>query len=157
MVASKVHFTKTLEELEEFVERKHIPKELGGDEAWIYHYVEPESNENKLLAEDSIRQQLSGERAEVVREYESTTQQWVRERPQTEATWTKRTNLVERLRAGYWEIDPYIRAKSLYDRTGLIREDGNIQFYSDASASKDTSSLTSSGPLAAGHRTDDLD
>ena len=160
VVASKVHFTKTLEELEEFVEKKHIPKELGGNDDWIYHYVEPIPDENRLLTDDSARQQLSEKRAALVREYEATTQQWIRERAPAEATRTKRTQLTDRLRENYWEIDPYIRAKSLYDRTGMLREGGRVQYYGIPEKSpiaKETTSSIPNGPLAAPNRADDLD
>jgi hypothetical protein len=34
VVASKIHFTKHLEDLEQYIPRSQIMKELGGDEDW---------------------------------------------------------------------------------------------------------------------------
>lgn len=50
----------------------------------------------------------------------------------------KRTELAQRLRTGYWQLDPYLRAKTLYDRLGVIREGGKIQFYDSDSTDTDT-------------------
>ena len=159
VVAGKVHFTKTAEELEQFIERRHIIKELGGDDPWDYHYVEPVPDENKLLLDDTTRQHLLKERATVIKEYETTTQQWIRDSHSQEALQQKRAELAERLRSGYWELDPYVRARSLYDRTGLISEGGKIQFYPSASSATATNGTApaQNGPIPAGHRDDDLD
>lgn len=157
VVASKVHFTKTFEELEAFIEKSHIPKELGGSDPWTYQYVEPTPNENSLLSEDGTRKQLLEERASVIKDYETTTQQWIRDQTSRDTLQRKRAELTERLRVGYWEIDPYLRAKTLYDRTGMIQEGGKIQYYDipkDMSISK---APVQDGPLPATHGADDLD
>lgn len=160
MVASKVHFTKNLEELEEFVARSQIPKVLGGGEDWTYQYVEPIPGENKLQSDDATRRKLLDTRAAVVKDYETTTQQWIQSSASRETLQQKRAELTERLRTGYWVLDPYLRAKSLYDRTGMIRENGRIQHYepaNSATASNAAHAPAQNGPVPAGHRADDLD
>lgn len=163
MVASKVHFTKNVEELERFVDRSHITKELGGNDPWTYQYVEPISDENKLLADDETRQRLLEERASVVKEFEATTQQWIKDSQSREAPRQKRAELAERLRSGYWQLDPYLRARTLYDRTGMIKEGGKIQFYEDEAPKATVTTLNATpapavnGPTLAGHGDDDVD
>lgn len=160
VVASKVHFTKNVKELEEFVDQSQIPKELGGGENWAYRYVEPVPDENKLQSDDTTRQSLLEERAAVVKDYESTTQQWIQNSASRDALQQKRSELAERLRAGYWELDPYVRAKSFCDRTGMIREGGRIQFYGPSkslAASNAAHAPNQNGPIPAGHGADDLD
>ena len=162
-MAGKVHFTKNVEELEQFVDRSHIIKELGGDDPWTYQYVEPIPEENKLLAEDETRERLLNERASVVKEFEATTQQWIRDSQSREALRQKRAELAERLRSGYWQLDPYLRARTLYDRTGMIKESGRIQFYENEAPKVTVTSLkatpapTTNGPTPAGHGDDDVD
>ena len=152
VVASKIHFTNNVEELAGFVERSHIIKELGGDDPWTYQYVEPINGENKLLSDGVTRQRLLDERAEVVKEYETVTQQWIHDPKSTYASQQKRSELIKRLRAGYWELDPYLRARTLYDRIGVIGEGGHIQMYKNA-----THNSVQNGPLPPEHRTNDLD
>lgn len=154
VVASKIHFTKTIEEFQEFVEKSHIPKELGGDDPWSYHYVEPVPGENKATSNVTTRQQLLDQRASLVKEYETATQQWIRDSNARAGWQQKRAELTERLRSSYWELDPYLRARTLYDRTGMIREGGKIQFYEPPNSAP---AAAQNGPLPAGQLADDLD
>ncbi|KAL8739244.1 MAG: hypothetical protein Q9181_000135 [Wetmoreana brouardii] len=160
VVAAKVHFTQNLEELEQFIEKSHIIKELGGDDPWEYHYVEPSAGENERMSDESTRQRLLDERASVVKDYESTTQEWIADSQNRTSLQQKRNDLAERLRSGYWQLDPYLRARSLYDRTGLIREGGVIQYYGKPDAPNGPKALVANphnGPLPMEHRADDVD
>ena len=160
MVAGKIHFTKNVEELTEFVERSHIIKELGGDDPWTYQYVEPIVGENQLLSDSITRQRLLDERAALVKDYETTTQQWIHDPSLTDAIQQRRSELTKRLRTGYWELDPYLRAKTLYDRIGVIREGGHIQYYESTNSDADsittpTPTSIQNGPLSSEHHTND--
>lgn len=153
-MASKVHFTKNVEELEHFIPRIHIIKELGGEDPWTYQYIEPNAEENKRMLDDATRQRLLQERAAVVKAYESATQEWIRSPRSDHGSQQIRNELAEKLRTGYWQLDPYVRARTLYDRTGVIREGGHIQYYNTSSTSVPPAH---SGPIPAGHGPDDLD
>ena len=155
VVAAKVHFTKNLEELEHFVPRDRIIKELGGDDPWTYRYEEPRSGENDKLLDDATRQSLLDERASTIKEFESTTQDWIQGASADKALQQKRDALAERLRAGYWRLDPYVRARTLYDRTGMINEGGRIDYYPSSKGANGGQS--SVGLIPADHNPDDVD
>lgn len=162
VVASKVHFTKNVEELETFIERSHIIKELGGDDPWEYKYLEPQPGENELMSDDGTKQRLLDERAGIVKDFESATQQWVQDPQAHDSSKQRRNELAERLRSGYWQLDPYIRARSLYDRKGLIKKGGKIPFYDSPDSVITPTPLNqrpvaTNGPLPAGHGVDDVD
>lgn len=115
-----------------------------------------------------------------MREFEKTTQEWIKETSTSEEEGEgkktgvllqeKRAELTHRLRAGYWQLDPYLRAKTLYDRLGVIGEGGKVDFY-DAAASASASpndqkkeavnnptpTSANATNTAAGHRDHDLD
>ena len=74
VVAGKVSFVKTVDELEKFVPRTQIPKELGGDEDWVYTYPEPVAGENDTMADTATRDKLQAERAQIVARYEHAVQ-----------------------------------------------------------------------------------
>ena len=77
VVASKIHFTKTVEEVEEFIERGRIIKELGGNEDWVFQYVEPVAGEDAALADVARLAALQTERDAIVKELESVTREWI--------------------------------------------------------------------------------
>ncbi|KAL9125541.1 MAG: hypothetical protein Q9217_005264 [Psora testacea] len=156
VVAGKVHFTRTIEELAEFVSMDHITAELGGKDSWQYSYREPTPGENDMLENTTSRDKLLEEREAVVKEYESTTQQWLHGKVDGGVK-ERRMELREKLRKGYWELDPYVRARTYYDRVGMINPGGRIQFYASENGSKQTDGTTLNGPIPASHTEDGVD
>ncbi|KEY64759.1 hypothetical protein S7711_05409 [Stachybotrys chartarum IBT 7711] len=132
VVAAKVHFTNQRAGLEEFIEPSRIAKELGGDEDWEYKYVEPVPGENDRMKDTASREKLQAARQELVKSFEAATLQWIKASQGEEAKELKekRTAIAAQLRDNYWKLDPYVRARSLYDREGIIQEGGKIDWYS---------------------------
>ena len=128
VVASKVHFASNVDELQEWIPRGQIMKELGGLEEFTYQYVEPEEGEDREMADTASKDKILAERTELVKSYESETMQWVHGDDAGEG----RGRLAERLAENYWRLDPFIRATSLYDRTGVIGKEGKLDFYPGA-------------------------
>ncbi|PQE31738.1 CRAL TRIO domain-containing protein [Rutstroemia sp. NJR-2017a WRK4] len=125
VVASKVHFTNNVDEMSEFVPRSHILKELGGDEDWSYSYVEPVPGENDTMKDVATKEKLQAERETLVEEWEKATLEWI----EGKDTKAKRTELAGKLREDYWRLDPYVRARTLFDRIGVIKKGGVVDFY----------------------------
>ena len=159
MVAGKVHFTKHIEDLQVFIPRSQIIKELGGDEDWEYHYIEPQPGENDAMKDDASRTKLEQDRRIEVLEFEKKTFDWIHDATgtSTNSIKTERDVLADKLSRNYWSLDPHIRARTLYDRQGIIQMGGNINFY----PSKDHSApaATSIGDLPSTQATsaDDVD
>ncbi len=157
IVASKVHFTKNVEELQHFVPRNHIPKELGGEEDWAYHYVEPTADENERMSNQGTREGLLRERETICKGFETTTLAWVGKSvisDEFRELQKQRDSIADDIRNSYWRIDPYIRARTLYDRLGIIDGSGQIQPYLKVNQIDKKLQLSSSS-----HKTsvDDLD
>lgn len=109
-------------------------KELEGDENWEYKYVEPQPGENKAMEDTAKRDELLVERQELAKEVQDATIAWIAasQKKDEEALKTAKQNrseLIERLRVQYWQLDPYIRSRSLYDRLNILQGDGKIDFY----------------------------
>ena len=139
VVASKVHFTKNTDELSQFISLSHIPTELGGEDPWTFSYPEPRPGENDKMKDDATRQRLLKERATVVKEFEDATQKWIQGAPQADAALKQRRNsIAEQLQKGYWQLDPYLRARTWYDRTGMIKPGGAIDYYPKANGLEGT-------------------
>ena len=140
-MASKIHFTKNIDDLEHFVDRGHIPKELGGGEDWAYHYVEPRPGENAQMADEAARSELLEERQKTVESFEMSTQKWLSTAAAGQdvtAEQKERHSLANQLREGYWQLDPFLRARTLYERTGMIQPNGRIVFYGEKPSGKES-------------------
>ena len=154
VVAAKVHFTKSVDDLDVFVPRARIPRHLGGEEEWTYRFVEAGKEEVEEDArrrrrggddeDDSTarRRQLEEERKAHVEAFQESTFAWLLaankrgdanddddNAAQLADLATQRDRLASALNADYWALDPYIRARSLYDRIGMIGPAGVIDFY----------------------------
>ncbi|KAK4463310.1 phosphatidylinositol transfer protein CSR1 [Cladorrhinum samala] len=127
VVANKVHFTNNATEMQEFIDRKHIPTALEGDENWTYQYVEPVSGENDKLKDVGTRDTLLAARAKLYQEYEDATLAWIK----GDDVKAKREEIAGRLRDDYWKVDPYVRSRSFYDRTGVLLPNGGLNWYPD--------------------------
>lgn len=139
VVASKIHFTSTLEELEQFIPRSQVVKELGGDEDWDYSYVEPAPGEDEALKDTARLDSLKPERDAIVKQYEQLTREWIAGAPGSEASAekrAKRTELAEKLALGYWEMDKHLRGRTIYDRTGVLGPGGSLRFYPEKAAGR---------------------
>ena len=128
VVVSKIHFTNNLKDLEEFIPPQQILAELDGQESWRYEYDEAVPGENDMMKDTATRDRLLAEREEVVKQFERKTMDWI-ENPGDEQVKVERNILAEKLRKGYWDLDPYVRARSWYDRKGVLLPGGKVVTY----------------------------
>ena len=121
--------------MEEFIPLKHIPKDLDGDEDWTYQYAEPVTGENAALDDVATRDRLLAARALLYKEYEDATLEWIRAGSDAEKaaqTKARRNAIAERLKVDYWNVDPHLRARSYYDRIGVLLPGGKLDWYPEA-------------------------
>jgi hypothetical protein len=124
VVASKIHFTKNISDLEKFIPRSRIMSELEGDEKFEYKYVEPVPGENDIMKDTATRDKILEERAVMVERFEKATKSWIA----GEDASSERNAIAEELNGNYWKLDPYIRARTIYDRIGAIGERGGFVY-----------------------------
>lgn len=120
-VAYKVNFASNIDELEQHISRDQILKELGGDNEYTWAYIEPAVGENALMESVEERDRISAVREELIRSFERETASWVHLN-----NGKTRDGIAVRLKQNYWELDPYIRARSVYDRLGMIQPGGEV-------------------------------
>lgn len=134
VVAAKVHFTNTVEDLEAFIDRSRILKELGGNSDYNFEYIEPQPGENDLMKDTAKRDEIIAKNKAIAEELQNATKDWIEaankdDQEGVKSAKAKREELASKYAQGYWELDPYVRARSLYDRNGIIQGGGKIQFY----------------------------
>ncbi|KFZ22654.1 hypothetical protein V502_02856 [Pseudogymnoascus sp. VKM F-4520 (FW-2644)] len=146
VVANKVNFTNNTADMEAFIEKSRIIKEIGGEEDWEMKYIEPVIGENDLMKDVETKNKIQSERDAIAGEFEKATIAWIEDRASKKDLRKKREDLTVTLTENYWKLDPYIRARSYYDRAGLIQPGGNIQFY--PTAAKETTVPETKVPAA---------
>ncbi|CRG83610.1 CRAL-TRIO domain-containing protein C3H8,02 [Talaromyces islandicus] len=129
VVASKVQFTKSIDDLSQFIAPENILKDLGGTDDWTYKYIEPDPKENDLHNDTDTKNAIMAERMSTALDFILQTSAWIGDtnvttEPADEATIReikdRRSDSIARLRKCYWKIDPYIRARCQMDREGAI-------------------------------------
>lgn len=154
VVASKVHFLNNSKDMASFVDLQGLPKEVDGLEDWEYRYDEPVEGENAKMTDTATRDRLLSTRQQLVDEYERETLKWIKsDGDEAAACKATRTVIADRLRENYWEVDPYIRARSVCDRIGMIKPNGGFDF----SATKYSAASNGTNKPAAETSADDVD
>lgn len=140
-LVSKVHFTKTLDDLERFIPRSNIPPDLGGtDDTYEYHYIEPDMNDRaenlSLDVHSPTREFLASQRQRIAEDFLEATRLWLQTIAMRDGIGLavqedRRAELIEELRLNFWKLDPFMRARCQLDREGIIVSDGigTIDFY----------------------------
>ncbi|CAG8049500.1 unnamed protein product [Penicillium olsonii] len=132
VVASKIQFTRSVADLDKYIPRNQIPKELKGDEDWNYRYIEPAENENAPMQDTETRDSLMLERTKIGTRLLGVTAAWILATTSNEESWkveglkSRRDAIVKDFRVNYWKLDPYIRARALIDRNGMLLPGGQL-------------------------------
>lgn len=142
VVAAKVHLTHGRKGIEEFIAPEQLIKELGGDEEYEYEYIEPVEGENDLMKDTKARDQILKVREGLQNDFEEATIQWIREGETEDGKKAnvRRHGLAANLRANYWDLDPYVRARSYWDRAGVICGKAGTKWY--ASEKQESKAVT---------------
>jgi hypothetical protein len=136
VVASKVHFTRSVADLDKFIPRNKIPKEFSGDEDWSYEYVEPTKDENAVMKDTETRDSIMYDRMMIGIRMLAATAAWVSASSasdgkevvsKVEELTSRREAVIDEFRVNYWKLDPYIRARALIDRTGMLAPGGVLK------------------------------
>lgn len=124
VVASKIKFTKTLDDVSQYIPVEFIEKNLGGQSEHTYEYIEPKEGENKLMEDTATKEKLTAEREIIWNNFVEATISWIKNEDKTtdaEAQ-AKKTQYAAELYENYWALDPYIRSRSVFDRNGCLED-----------------------------------
>ncbi|KAJ4146008.1 hypothetical protein LMH87_004838 [Akanthomyces muscarius] len=155
-IANKVKFTKSRKDLFKYIDPSQVLKEHGGLDDYKYEYEEPIMDENFKMQNTITRNYLLLERQMLVEQFEDVTKEWVMNAQGTDRAAEvsgRRNQICAELTANFWELDPYVRARSLYDRRGCLSGSGNLQYHPpkserrhrDSTATRPRSMSSSSG------------
>ena len=127
---------KTINDLSAFIPPEHIPREFDGNEDYTYSYIQPRTEENADMQDLDSYKQIYSQRQDLIASYEAATTKWIGTdhassiaELEREELQVRRRDFESQLKANYWCLDPYIRARTLYDRLGILQSKGVLQFY----------------------------
>ena len=102
---------------------------MGGDDKYDYKYIEPEQDENVKMQDTAKQDELQSKRSKIFNELQEQTASWVAtandDKEKNAEIKEKRESLTRQLEVNYWELDPYIRARSMLDRLGTLKPGGS--------------------------------
>jgi hypothetical protein len=134
VVAAKVDFTRSAADLERHIPRENIIARIGGADEWEYTYIEPSEDDDALLSQTEKREEILQDRREIAGRLLAATQAWIShlergEKEEAAIQQKLRGHSIEALAANYWKLDPYIRSRTLMDRSGVLKPDGTVDRY----------------------------
>jgi hypothetical protein len=130
VIASKINFTSSNKDLTRFIAQENLQKCYGGQDSWEYKYIEPAQGEGARIGSEK-KLQVEADRTVLLRQFEQLSLEWVQLKPDSsDATRkvTERRELAEQLRDNYWRLDPFVRARTGYDRAGVINARGEVDY-----------------------------
>ena len=122
VVAAKITFTKSAKDLNKFIPMDYIPKSLGGEDEFEMEYIEPKPEEDELMKDAETRDKLKAERKEIITKFIEATVNWIEAGSVEDSKkyLKEKIDLGHELSINYSKLDPYIRARSVFDRIGVI-------------------------------------
>lgn len=122
VVAAKITFTKSGKDLAKSIPLEYIPKSLGGEDEFEMEYIEPQAEEDSLMNDAEAREKLKEERKAIITKFIEVTVSWIEARSVEESKklLQEKIDLGLELAKNYARLDPYIRARSVFDRIGVI-------------------------------------
>lgn len=126
VVASKIMFTKNVDELSKYMAKDQIPEYLGGGlKLNLDKYDMPDGSKDELLKDTATRDKLQAEREEYIQQFLELTAKWIETDPADKEKHDKirheRALVAEKIDNNYIALDPYIRSRSAYDIRGELK------------------------------------
>ena len=119
VVRKKIIFLKKPKQLLAYIDADQLVDKLGGSSGFKFHYTRGERNVDDARLDDvDTRNKLMEEIWETRDLFEEATRTWasMKECPE-------RAALAGKLMQQWIKLDPYVRARSWYDRYGVVREE----------------------------------
>ncbi|KAF9556983.1 hypothetical protein EC968_007863 [Mortierella alpina] len=139
VVAAKVRFTRSDNDLLEHIPAKHLPDRYkGGLDKYSYSYPRAHPGENSCMEDTETKEKLTADWEAILWRFEALTREWINAgtpeatTARSEAEVEKeREEVVKKLRAAFFKMDPYIRSRNMFHRTSpaIAKADGSVEWF----------------------------
>ncbi|SCV05934.1 LANO_0H18404g1_1 [Lachancea nothofagi CBS 11611] len=124
VVASKIVFTKSTDDLAKYLPMKSIPKYLGGEDDYDFDsFKKPDESADIKLKDTETREAIQKDRKVIIQKFIDATKNWI-ESPddKTSKKWLDaKISISKELTENYRKLDPYVRSRSIYDINGTLK------------------------------------
>ncbi|KAJ2703918.1 hypothetical protein FB645_003684 [Coemansia sp. IMI 203386] len=128
VVASKVHFVGSRDEIQNYIAPENLPKHLGGTDDFVYEYTMPKPGENAAMSDVAARMAATDRRLKASQKLEEITRQWAAAGAGSNEATQEREQAASELVAASRALDRYVRARTLYHRSGVINDDLTVNW-----------------------------
>lgn len=122
VVASKITFTRTPEELARFIPLQFIEKEHGGTSDFEYKYIRPVPEDSIKTQDKEALDQYQRQFEELSGKFIDATIEWIRsnDKESNERTQKLKNQISDEMIDLYWKYDENLRSRSILDKNGVL-------------------------------------
>ncbi|KAJ1884553.1 phosphatidylinositol transfer protein csr1, partial [Kickxella alabastrina] len=140
-------FAQKPEGLLKFIDKKELLESRGGKDKYVYDYVKPAADENKLMFDAEGRAAAASTLENLQKQFIEATTEWTRAKEEGDhdklaKAAARRMEVSDLVKPAAMEKDKFTRARHFYTRTGVL-QDGivdwtKVQVYDGDSDSEGT-------------------
>lgn len=127
VVREKIAFCSNAKEIAKYIDPKHLEKDFGGTSSWSYEFKTPIEGENKQMDDIDTREIRMNKFVDVAERLEELTKKWVN--GDNSVAEERREKVLKELLIRRFDLDPYIRGRSSFDRDGTVVGDGQVVWH----------------------------
>lgn len=125
VVVDKVKFVSS-KELVDYIDPSQLPESLGGALKSKITFIPPNQEENIKMADTEGRYAAEAIFNKAVETFEAESRKWTSSA--SVVSTPERDEAAKKLRAAYAELDPFIRARTIYHRLGVIQGPNDVDW-----------------------------
>ncbi|CAO1622453.1 unnamed protein product [Jaminaea pallidilutea] len=126
VVRDKIKFSSKAHELADYIPAEKLRLGMGGTMDWDWDYIEPDPHENDHMKDTETVDAIKKQYMDLATKYEDLTKEWI-EAGDTDDDAPDLTHqrevVAKQLRLCAFQGTPYLRAKNIYQRAGILKEE----------------------------------
>lgn len=131
VVRDKIKFSSKAPELIDYIPPEKLRTGMGGTMEWDWDYIEPDPKENDDQKDTEKVKAMWDQFMGLAQEYEDLTQDWIDagDHDDDDPDLThQREVCAKKLRLCALQMTPFIRARNVYQRAGILTDDGSVHW-----------------------------
>ncbi|CAO1634796.1 unnamed protein product [Parajaminaea phylloscopi] len=126
VVRDKIKFSSKAHELADYIAPEKLRQAMGGQMDWEWDYLEPDPKENECHNDKETVEAMKKQYLDLATKFEEVTKEWIEAGPTDDDApelTHRREVIAKQMRLTALQATPYFRAKNVYQRAGIIKEE----------------------------------